>query len=300
MGIENSKTEQRTKLPDGRFLAYAEYGDNTGFPIFAFHGTPGSRIWFEEDDPVSLELNIRLITVDRPGFGLSIPQPKRKILDFANDLEALADHLNIDRFSVVGISGGGVYAAACAYHLPKKIYKAGLISTINEFKNGWPPKKMCFPNRISFIAARNFPFLLKWMFRNQKKILEKYPEAYKRSIRKNVAHLCKADQAVMSGAEVADIMYLHMKEAFRLNAAEAVNECALLSSKWDFDPSAISAEVEIWHGMEDTLAPFESIKGLVQKIPRSNFYPIEGKGHFLDDDPEIWKSVLVALSEIRK
>ena len=132
-------------LFDQRKLAFIEYGDPDGFPIFALHGLPGSRIWFKDNDQISTELGIRLITVDRPGFGLSDPHSQRSYLQFADDLKTLALELSIDRFSVLGVSGGGVFAAAIAYQLPDKVNKAGLISTVAEFINGKPPKTMALP-----------------------------------------------------------------------------------------------------------------------------------------------------------
>ena len=111
------------QLSDGRNLSFTEYGDAQGCPIFAFHGLPGSRLWFNENDEVSNSLGIRLITVDRPGFGNSDPKPKRSFLDFSKDIEELCQQLSINSYSVLGISGGGVYAAACALQNSKAVHK---------------------------------------------------------------------------------------------------------------------------------------------------------------------------------
>lgn len=98
-------------LKDGRHIGLCEYGDLEGFPVFFFHGTPGSRVMFLDDDPISKELGVRLICLDRPGFGLSTPQPDRTILDWAKDVLEVADHLGVHHFSVMGVSGGGAFAA---------------------------------------------------------------------------------------------------------------------------------------------------------------------------------------------
>ena len=293
--IKNKKNQTLT-LKDKRKLGYEEYGLVDGFPIFAFHGTPGSRIWMEEDDSTSQELNIRLITIDRPGFGLSDFQPKRRILDFASDIEQLADHLELDHFAVMGISGGGIYAAACAYALKNRVIKAGLISTINEFKNGKPPEGMCKENRMVFIWAKRFPWLLRVILNQQKKLIDRKPDLYKQSIQKQVAHLCPADQEVMANAENAEIMWMHMKEAFRQGTKGAIYEAALLTRKWSFDCADIRCEVEVWHGLEDTLAPVSSVVQLAEKIPVCNTHFIENKGHMLSEDPKIWQAILQSLS----
>src|SRR5512136_1482675 len=107
-------------LSDGRTLAYAEYGDPTGQPVFFFHGMPGSRL-FRPPDQITAKVGVRLITTDRPGYGLSTFQPGRRFLDWPGDIAQLADHLNMEKFAVMGHSAGGPYVAACAYALPQRV-----------------------------------------------------------------------------------------------------------------------------------------------------------------------------------
>jgi hypothetical protein len=114
-------------LPDGRTLGYAQYGLLTGPAVFYLHGLPGSRMEGALFDAPVIKPLARIIAVDRPGYGLSSPQPNRTILDHAKDIEYLARHLNLDSYAVMGISGGGPYALACAAMLPADKLKAVLI-----------------------------------------------------------------------------------------------------------------------------------------------------------------------------
>ena len=103
-----------------------EYGDKNGFPVFYFHGFPGSRQdgkIFEFDKTAS-NLKIRLICLDRPGIGLSDFNKKRKLLDWPILVSSVADSLNIKEFSVLGLSGGGPYALACAYSIPERFVQS--------------------------------------------------------------------------------------------------------------------------------------------------------------------------------
>jgi len=77
-------------LADGRVLAYTEHGDPHGFPVFFFHGNPGSRHMCHPDRRIAATLGVRIITPDRPGYGLSDFQSGRRLLDFAEDIEMLA------------------------------------------------------------------------------------------------------------------------------------------------------------------------------------------------------------------
>ncbi|KAF2745938.1 alpha/beta hydrolase fold protein [Sporormia fimetaria CBS 119925] len=116
----NNSTSSILLLPDGRKLGYAQYGSPTGIPIFYLHGFPGSRLEVSSLHDIALSLNARIISLDRPGIGWSSPHPSRTLLDFPRDVERLAAHLGVERYSVLGVSGGGPYALACAYALPQR------------------------------------------------------------------------------------------------------------------------------------------------------------------------------------
>src|SRR5258707_4016285 len=103
------------QLHDGRMLGYADYGPEEGPPWSYFHGYPGARLEAGFLAKAAAQAGLRLIGVDRPGMGLSSFQAGRHLLDWPEDVAALAQHLAIDRFAVVGGSGGGSYALTCAY-----------------------------------------------------------------------------------------------------------------------------------------------------------------------------------------
>jgi len=94
------------RFADGRQLGFVEHGDVTGFPMLFFHGHPGNRLFCHPDDSIASSLGIRLICLDRPGFGLSDFQPNRTLLDWAKDVEELATILGFEDFSVLGFSAG--------------------------------------------------------------------------------------------------------------------------------------------------------------------------------------------------
>jgi len=117
-------SESRTttiRLRDGRSLAYAEWGDTNGFPIVHCHGMPGSRLEHEADDGVYASLGVRVITPDRPGYGLSDSLPGRRLVDWPAGVAELADLLEIPRFAITALSGGGVFALACAAQIPQRL-----------------------------------------------------------------------------------------------------------------------------------------------------------------------------------
>ncbi|HEV8190082.1 MAG TPA: alpha/beta hydrolase [Ktedonobacterales bacterium] len=97
-------------------------------PLVYCHGMPGSRLDQIMEIAELQARRIRLIVPDRPGYGLSTIQ-KYALIDWPNDLTELMVSLQIDTFAIFGISGGGAYAAACAYRFPERVTRLGLVSS---------------------------------------------------------------------------------------------------------------------------------------------------------------------------
>src|SRR4051812_29914311 len=98
------------KLSDGRKLSYIEYGEPKGRPVIFSHGFSDSSLIRNPDETLVKNLGLRVIAADQPGVGESSPLPGRKMVDWGKDMAELADHLGLDKFSVVGHSGGGPHA----------------------------------------------------------------------------------------------------------------------------------------------------------------------------------------------
>jgi pimeloyl-ACP methyl ester carboxylesterase len=126
-------------LAGGRALAFCEWGDAGGSPVVLFHGSPGSRLFCPDDD-ATRDAGVRLVTFDRPGYGLSAPRTDRRLLDTADDVAALLDHLAIDRCAVIGWSGGGPFAVATAYALAERVTHLSVVSApgpLDEVPDAW-------------------------------------------------------------------------------------------------------------------------------------------------------------------
>jgi pimeloyl-ACP methyl ester carboxylesterase len=118
-------------LPDGRLLAYTEYGDPSGYPVLWCHGNPGSRREADMLEPTLLQrTQVRAIVPDRPGIGLSTWKNRRKLAEWPTDLAALTAALKIERFALLGLSGGAPYALAYARVMPHQITRAAIVSGV--------------------------------------------------------------------------------------------------------------------------------------------------------------------------
>jgi pimeloyl-ACP methyl ester carboxylesterase len=126
--MESPHADEVLMLADGRRLAWAEWGDPRGVPLVFFHPWPGSRMLCP-DPAATMAAGVRLITVDRPGYGRSDPVADPTLAGFARDLERLLDHLWVGEIPLVGWSGGGQYAAASAALLAERVRAVALVAT---------------------------------------------------------------------------------------------------------------------------------------------------------------------------
>ena len=120
-------------LSDGRKLGFTERGDSGEKVIFYLHGWPCSRFEMLLIELFTTIKGVRMITIDRPGIGLSDFKKRRTILDLADDIVELADFLKLDKFSVLGLSGGAPYAHGCAYKIPERLNSVGIVSGLCPF-----------------------------------------------------------------------------------------------------------------------------------------------------------------------
>jgi pimeloyl-ACP methyl ester carboxylesterase len=157
-------TDNYIKLDTGRSIGYAEYGDPQGTPVLQFHGSPSSR--FEIHRPVwneiATRLHARIVVVERPGIGLSDYQPYT-IASWPDIVTEFADVLRLDRFAVMGLSGGGKYVVACAWKMPQRITAAGIINGTCPYDLPGAKETLSKQDRQLYGLADKAPWLLRLM-----------------------------------------------------------------------------------------------------------------------------------------
>ncbi len=285
-------TGKTLTLRDGRTLGYAEYGDPRGTPVFLCHGTPGSRLDRHPDETIATSLGVRLIVPDRPGYGLSSFQTGRSLLDWPADLDQLADSLGIGRFAVVGVSGGGPHAAACAYKLPGRLTRLGLVASAAPFDVPSATEGMAPLNRRSAAVARVAPFfVLRTIFAWEARTFRHHPEALLDTL---APQLAKADQAVLAVPRYRQALVESIAEAYRQGGRGHAWESRLFARPWGFRPLDIPVEVHLWQGEADTLVPPSMGRYLAAAIPNCLPTFLPGEGH-LSLIYTRWHEVLAAM-----
>jgi pimeloyl-ACP methyl ester carboxylesterase len=274
-----SPSGELVRLRDGRRLGFAERGDPGGAPVFDFHGNPGSRLSFWGDEEVVRAEGVRLIGVDRPGIGLSDPQPERRIVDWPRDVAELADALGVESFAVVGHSVGGAYAAACAHAYPERVSAAALVSPIIPLDLPGAIGELGKPTqwRLArtapwalravfgglFLAARTQPRLARWAFE---------------------ARSGAAEKPLASRPDVVQRALVSAREANRQGPRGLVDDMRLVMRPWGFRPDEIRVPLFVWQGDADSSIPFRWGEWWRNAVPGARLISCPGEGHLLVED----------------
>ncbi len=220
------------ELPDGRELAWLETGKPRGFPVFAFHGTPGSRRQVAFDEKAIAASGVRMIAPDRPGYGHSSYHPDRTLTDWAADVAALADHLKIERLAVAGLSGGGPHAAACAALLPERVAAAGIVSGVGPLERARTGRSDGRPQPRVDDAGSRAPVALRPIFAVQDFAVRRWPE---RTLRGGAeADARPADAAVLEQADVVEAMVIDAQTGSGDGGVPAAQDFVLFAPDWGF------------------------------------------------------------------
>jgi pimeloyl-ACP methyl ester carboxylesterase len=281
------------ELPDGRELAWLEAGRQRGRPVFAFHGTPGSRRQVSFDEKPIVAAGVRMIAPDRPGYGLSSFHPGRSLAGWAADVSALADHLKLDSFAVIGVSGGGPHAAACARMLPERVTAAGIVSGVGPMSDPEFDVGMEGFNRGLTFLARQSPLTLVPMFWFQEFFVRRWPEAALRAASKRFP---AADVALLERPDVRAAFIDDARRSSATAAQAAAQDFVLFARDWGFRLQDVTVSCHFWHGDADTNVPIGHGRFMAARVPGAVFHECPGEGHLLlvDHLEEVLRTVAPA------
>jgi pimeloyl-ACP methyl ester carboxylesterase len=270
-------TDRWITLRDGRRLGLAEYGDPHGRPLLYFHGFPASRLEAALTDEAAARLGIRIIAPDRPGIGLSDFQPGRLIGDWPADVAELADALGLGCFAVLGVSGGGPYALACAAIIPGRLSAVGIVGGLGPLDKVGATRGMSLLSRFFLKLFQRAPAAGRTLFALAARVARHSPE---RLFALFTANAPAPDQELLARPAIRGIFLASLSEAVRRGSGGGARELYLYTRPWGVDLGQIRATVDLWHGRLDATVPVTVGENLALALPdcRSRFLPEEG--HF--------------------
>jgi pimeloyl-ACP methyl ester carboxylesterase len=263
---------------DGLKIAYSEFGDLKGRPIFFFHGSPGSRLEALHMHEPALHHGYRIIAPDRPGMGESDYRCKRKWLDYPNDITELASHLDITKFGIIGVSGGGPPLFSCAYKIPENLNLAVGISVWAPNINGELYNHIS-PIDRSFSRFANISLIFRLIYAIMG--LQVKIQSGRNLMMNFRSSMCDADLAIIENNDrLVKFLARDIKESFKQGSKGPALDAILQYRDWGFKISDINFPIHLYHGTADKFVPFVFSMELDRLLPDSTLKSYPNQGHY--------------------
>ncbi|MFD8645491.1 alpha/beta fold hydrolase [Streptomyces zaomyceticus] len=272
------------RTDDGRVLVAEEWGNPSGAPVVLFHGTPGTRLGTLLPGLAEQHPGFRFLAYDRPGYGESRRAPDRRVADAARDAAAVADAFGVERFAVVGRSGGGPHALACAALLPDRVRAAAVLVGLA------PPDAagLDWHAGMTPFNVREYGLARAHLDGRDPGGLERDLAARAVGIRRDPvrllddlrAELSPHDLPVVDDPRVREALLRTYQEALRVSHHGWLDDCLAFVRPWGFEVSSITSPVLLWHGLDDAFSPVAHTRWLAGRIPGADPVLVPEAGHF--------------------
>ena len=291
--IDRPKLEGNIAIDNDRQIGFAEFGDPQGRAVFWLHGTPGARRQIPAEARVYAgQHHIRLIGVDRPGIGSSTPHQYDAVLDFGHDLRVIADVLGIERFAVIGLSGGGPYTLACAAAMPERVVTAAVLGGVAPTRgpDAISGGAMTLGNLVApVLEVAGLPVRLAaaTLIKLIRPVASPALEVYARVSP-------EGDRRLLGRPEFKAMFLDDLLNGSRKQLAAPFADVVVFARPWGFRLDEVKVPVLWWHGDRDHIIPFEHGEHVVAGLPDATMHVIHGESHLagLGRAEEILRTVM--------
>jgi pimeloyl-ACP methyl ester carboxylesterase len=272
------RKSQIIRLKSGAQIAFGEYGDPNGSPVFFCHGWPSSRTMAELTDEAATDVGLRIISPDRPGIRDSEFLPNRKLVDWPPLLLELASQLGIDRFKILAISGGAPYAYAAGWMIPEQVETIAVVS-------GAPPIAE-LPDHVGLLRTyrtllalrRSRPALLRILFQIARPFASiKLPLRFRPFLLK---FLQPCDANVLRESKSFEACFESARQAWRSSAVGVMTDADIYAQPWGFRLEEVRVPIQLWHGTKDRTFSFRLAEQIANRLPNCELRLVEDTGHY--------------------
>ncbi len=260
---------------DGSAIAFELFGDRAGAPLLLCHGLADSRRSGRILDTTGRNLGLLVIAPDRPGVGLSDARRLHRVVEWVEDAVAVLDALGLDAAAVMGVSGGGPFAAACAAALGSRVRGLVLVSSLGMVK--WGTGGMAAGERLSLAVAQRLPGFGGWFLGRLAQLARRSPRLF---IEVVTIELPDVDRDALRDGEERAVLIDSYREAFRRGSAGVAQDLRLLTRPWGFELGSIRVPTWVHHGEADTTVPPEHARRFAKAIPDARLRLHPNHGHF--------------------
>ena len=268
--------DQRVDLPDGTVVGLYEYGDPSGSPVLAFHGTPSCGAGFDWTHEPARARGRRVLAPDRPGIGQSSGPPLTKVAEYPARVAALADALGLDRFAVLGYSGGGPYAVACAAALGDRVTATAVVAGMGQMGAWAEANDFAKTDRQFLDLAVHHPHLSRFLLSATAFFAKRSPGSAVKSFAKELG---ESDRAVVAAQDAppAETMRLFTR-AFQHGAKGVVDDYRAIAKPWGVELGH-RGPLTIFQGDADTMVPLRHSEALAEALPDARLVVWPREGH---------------------
>jgi pimeloyl-ACP methyl ester carboxylesterase len=293
--ITAARHEGTIRVREGRQLGVAEFGPPDGRPVVWFHGTPGARRQIpEEARLIAAAEGIRIIGIDRPGIGLSTPHLYDALVDLVADVEIVVDRLGIERFSTIGLSGGGPYARAAGAVLGERVRSVGVLGGVAPTQG-----PDAIHGGLVSLATRFAPLLthLREPLGITLTALMRLVKPFGQPMLKLYARTSPAgDRALLERPEFGAMFLDDLSTGGGRSMRAVIYDAILFTRHWGFDLAHVRQPVIWWHGDADHIIPFAHGEHCVPRLPDAELRVLHGESHLggLGATHDILQSLVLA------
>jgi pimeloyl-ACP methyl ester carboxylesterase len=261
-------------------LAYVEYGDPAGTPVFFFHGWPSSKTMAQLTDSAAREFGVRIISPDRPGIWESAFQPNRTLLDWPDVIEQLANHLGIERFHIFAISGGAPYAYAAGVRLRERVRAIAIVSGAPPIVDLADPAGLLRLYRRMLALYRTSPKLLRALFYLARPIAAIRPPIRLRPLLLKILQLQACDASALRDSAAFEACFESQRRAWRASARGVMADAEIYARPWGFRLEDVDVPARLWHGKQDRAFSVRLAEEVAQRLPNCQTHFIDNEGHY--------------------
>jgi pimeloyl-ACP methyl ester carboxylesterase len=262
------------RLPDGRILAYEEYGIASGFPVLSCHGGLSSRLDAAPAHEAAIAMGVRLISPDRPGMGLSTYQRGRRLVDWPADVTYLMEALGVEEFAVMGWSAGGPYAAICAAQMAGRVTAMALLSSAVPLDLYCTTRGLGIEDRVLLVLCQRAPWVASTLMK-----VSIVNASNARLLRAVMRSFPPADRTLLTEWGPPDNALAFVREAMRQGTEGCVQDYRVFGDPWGFSLEEVRVPVDIWEGAEDETGPPGYRAFLKRHMPQATVTVVPGEGH---------------------
>ena len=273
-------SEDLVRLENGAVIAFEQYGDASGVPVIFCHGWPSSRTMARLTDEAARGLGIRIISPDRPGISGSSLQPNRKLSDWPQVVERLTNHLGIEKFRMLAISGGAPYAYATARAMPERVRAIAIISGAVPIVDLVDHQGLLRLYRWMLALYRSRPQLLRRLFCIARPILALRPPVRLRPLLLKMLMLRPCDAESLRDAAAFEAIFESQRRAWRGSAEGVMADAQIYAQPWGFSLEDVHVPVRLWHGTQERAFSVHLAEEVVKRLPNCKARLIDNAGHY--------------------